>query len=88
MLPLLAANDEVLIDLQAYRHTPPLIGDIIIARHPAKLDLQIIKRIQGMNEEGLLHLRGDNPDPIQNASITIPASLVLGRVTSRFTASQ
>ena len=73
MLPLLSADDEVLVDLKAYRYQNPLIGDII-------------KRIKGMDENGRYQLRGDNPDPARNSSIMVHFSLILGRVTSRFAA--
>jgi len=86
MLPLLSADDEVLVDLKAYRHQNPLIGDIVIARHPTQAGLQIIKRIKGMDENGRYQLRGDNPDPARNSSIMVHFSLILGRVTSRFAA--
>ncbi|MGK2906258.1 MAG: S26 family signal peptidase [Desulfuromonadales bacterium] len=86
MLPLLSAEDEVLVDLQAYRRQPPLIGDIVIARHPTQTGQQIIKRIKGMDEDGRYQLRGDNPDPTRNSSVLVHCSLILGRVTSRFAA--
>ncbi len=86
MLPLLATDDEVLVDLQAYRRHPPLIGDIVIARHPSQAGQQIIKRIKGVGEDGRYQLRGDNPDPTRNSSVLLPFSLILGRVTSRFAA--
>jgi len=88
MLPLLSTDDEVLIDLQAYRHQHPLVGDIVIARHPTQTGLQIIKRIMGVNEDGRYQLRGDNPDPIRNSSVLVHFSLILGRVTSRFAAAK
>ncbi len=86
MLPLLASDDEVLVDLQAYKRHPPLIGDIVIARHPGQAGLQVIKRIKGVDEEGRYQLLGDNPDPTLNSSVLLDFSLILGRVTSRFAA--
>ena len=88
MLPLLSTDDEVLIDLQAYRHQHPLIGDIVIARHPSQTGQQIIKRIKGVDENGRYQLLGDNPDPTRNSSVLVPFSLILGRVTSRFAAAK
>ncbi len=88
MLPLLSSDDEVLVDLQAYLYRPPLIGDIVIARHPTQAGQKIIKRIKGVDEDGRFQLRGDNPDPARNSSILVPFSLILGRVTSRFAAAK
>jgi len=88
MRPLLSTDDEVLVDMMAYRHQLPLVGDIVIARHPTQLGQQIIKRIKGLNGDGQLYLQGDNPDPAQNSSVMVPESLVLGRVTSRFAESK
>jgi len=87
MLPLLSSDDEVLVDLLAYRYKPPLVGDIVIARHPTRVELQIIKRIKGVDEDGRYQLRGENPDSTRNSPVLVPLSLILGRVTSRFAAS-
>lgn len=84
MRPLLNAGDEVLVDPQAYRSQPPRIGDIVVARHPVQFDLQIIKRIMGVLEDGSYQLLGDNSDPSQNSPCRVPRKLILGRVTSRF----
>lgn len=84
MRPLLTADDEILVDRQAYRSQPPRIGDVVIAWHPTQSDLQIIKRIAGIYEEGHYHLQGDNPDPAQNSPSWVPDQLIIGRVTSRF----
>jgi nickel-type superoxide dismutase maturation protease len=84
MQPLLAAGDEVLVDLKAYRRQSPSIGDIIVARHPTQTDLQIIKRIQQIQEGGSYLLSGDNTDPTQNSPCLVPRHLILGQVTSRF----
>jgi len=87
MLPLLAADDEVLVDLQAYRCQAPRVGDIVIARHPTRAGLQIIKRIKEVHDNNLYHLHGDNPDPDQNSPSLVPSRLILGRITCRFSPS-
>lgn len=87
MLPLLSTNDEVLVNLNAYRRQSPHIGDIVVAWHPTEPDLQIIKRIKGVDDTGRYQLLGDNPDPDRNNSIRVHFSLILGRVTSRFAAA-
>jgi len=84
MLPLLAADDEVLVDLKAYRCQTPCVGDIVIARHPTMAGLQIIKRVMEVHDNNLYHLHGDNPDPDHNSPSLVPNGLILGRVTCRF----
>ena len=87
MLPFLRADDEVLVNLNAYRRQSPHIGDVVVACHPTKSGLQIIKRIMDVDEAGRYHLRGDNPDHTRNSSVPVPLSLIHGRVTSRFEAT-
>ena len=88
MLPFLRADDEVLVNLNAYRRQSPNIGDVVVACHPTKSGLQIIKRIMDVDEAGRYHLRGDNPDHTRNSSVPVPLSLIQGRVTSRFEATR
>jgi len=85
MRPLLTDDDEVLVDLRAYRRQQPRSGDIVIAQHPTQVGLLIIKRVRGVHEEGLYHLQGDNSDPSQNSPSLVTAQRIKGRVTSLFT---
>lgn len=39
-------------------------GDIIVAKHPLKPKVTIVKRISEILETGQLFLQGDNPDPL------------------------
>ena len=87
MLPSLRADDEVLVNMNAYRRQAPQIGDIVVACHPFQSGLQVIKRIKMVDEAGRYQLLGDNPDPASNSSVLVPFSLVMGRVTSRFAAT-
>jgi nickel-type superoxide dismutase maturation protease len=88
MQPLLCADDEVLVDRQAYRLQSPQLGDIVILRHPTQAGLEIIKRVIEVHEDGRYRLLGDNPDPAQNSSYLVSPTLILGRVTSRFGAKR
>ena len=83
MQPLLSAGDEILADPRAYRNQAPVIGELVVARHPGETALLIVKRIKAV-EAGAYLLAGDNPDPEQNSSYLVPSGLILGRVTSRF----
>lgn len=60
MLPLLPPQREVLIDPEAYRHTLPQPGEIIVAYHPQQPHLRIIKRIEFVEPDGECYLKGDN----------------------------
>ena len=40
----------------------PAVGDVVLASHPFHSNLQIVKRIQSI-DDGLVFLVGDNPDP-------------------------
>ena len=82
MFPLLKAGDEVLVDPRAYRQQQPQIGDIVVAQHPAQADLQIIKRVAEVVENGRFHLKGDNT--AESSDSLVPSNLILGRVTSKF----
>jgi nickel-type superoxide dismutase maturation protease len=84
MQPLLNAEDEILVDLRAYRRALPRSGDLVVARHPTRTGLQIVKRIREIRSDGTFLLEGDNPDPNQTSSSLVSAGLILGRVTSRF----
>lgn len=87
MLPFLRADDEVLVNLSAYRHQPPHIGDVVVAWHPTQPNLQIIKRIKEVDDADRYQLLGDNPDPARNSSYLVNTSHIIGRVTSRFAAA-
>lgn len=84
MIPLLRADEEVLVDPAAYRRQSPRIGDIVVAWHPTRSDLRVIKRIVQVDKDDRCSLRGDNPDPARNSSMVVSAALIQGRVTSRF----
>ncbi len=86
MLPLLQPEDEVLVNLKAYKNSPPSLQDIIVVRHPYKPNFYMIKRIVSINEKGEYFIQGDN---LYNSTDSrhfgcIKKNLILGRVTSRF----
>jgi hypothetical protein len=62
------------------------LGDIVIARHPLRSDVQLIKRVTAVLDDGRLQLEGDNPSESTDSrsfGMAAPAHL-RGRVTSRF----
>lgn len=86
MLPLLKPGEEVLIDPKISATQPLKPGDLVVAKHPTQPNLQLIKRVAAISEEGHYFLRGDNPqestDSRQFGSVTLDA--IIGRVTCRF----
>ena len=57
MMPTLKNGDSVLIDTKAKIG----IGDLVLANHPYKSSVKIIKRITDITRTGELKLTGDNP---------------------------
>jgi len=84
MQPVLNDGDEVLLAPRAYRRRPPGHGDVVVARHPQRPDLLIIKRIAGIATDGRCQLVGDNPDPLASSNYRVPGEYIRGQVSSRF----
>lgn len=86
MAPLLEPGDEILIDPRAYRRRRPRPGDIVVARHPYRTDVRLIKRVAAVSEDGTCTLTGDNPTESTDSRTfgAIPHTYILGRVTCRF----
>jgi nickel-type superoxide dismutase maturation protease len=86
MLPVLKPGDVVLADPFAYRHSCPQPGDIVIARHPLRQDVTLIKRVSAVLEDGRCRLEGDNPAESTDSRAfgAVVPEQVRGRVTSRF----
>jgi nickel-type superoxide dismutase maturation protease len=86
MLPLLKPGDEVLVNPHAYRRTPPQPGDIVVAQHPFRPEVRLIKRVTDVLDSGHYVLKGDNPTESTDSRTfgAISASHIIGQVTSRF----
>ena len=86
MLPLLNPGDEVLVDQRAYRYALPQASDIVIAQHPQRTDLRLIKRVVSITKDGRYILKGDNPLESTDSRTfgTVTVEQILGRVTCRF----
>ena len=59
MFPILKPGEEVLVDTRAYCHCLPEIGDMVVAEHPHRQDLRIIKWVSFVDEKGDCFLVGD-----------------------------
>ncbi|MDJ0845968.1 nickel-type superoxide dismutase maturation protease [Crocosphaera sp.] len=86
MFPLLEAGEEVLVDTNAYHHCLPEIGDLVIAWHPQKDNLRIIKRVVIVDEQGNCFLMGENSLESSDSRSFGLVSLqqIIGKVTSKF----
>ena len=80
MAPVLEPNDEVLLDPRAV----PRVGDIVVARHPHRVDVRLIKQIKEFDEAGRAVLAGVNPEESTDSRTLggVPMELLVGRVTS------
>jgi nickel-type superoxide dismutase maturation protease len=81
MLPTLKDGDAVLIKRRARIET----GDIILANHPFKKSVKILKRVKSFTAKGDLFLVGDNP-PESTDSRTfgaVPLKYLIGKATCR-----
>jgi nickel-type superoxide dismutase maturation protease len=86
MAPLLQPGDEVLVDPRAYKQAAPCVGDIVVSRHPYRVDVRLVKRITAILEDGRCLLTGDNrSDSTDSRSFgAVAPQQILGRVISRF----
>lgn len=86
MAPLLKPGDELLINPRAYRHNPPNPGDIVVAQHPYRPNLRLIKRVEGGLQNGRYILKGDNPAESSDSRAfgAVAAEQIVGQVTGKF----
>ena len=89
MRPTFDDGDLVRVDLNAYRSLAPAPGHIVLARHPYKADVRVIKRCARVTDDGRCFLLGDNPDRLETTDSrsfgAIAPERVLGRVVGRAT---
>lgn len=86
MLPLLQPGEEVLIDPLAYVDRHPSLGDVVVAEHPKRPNLRLVKRVIAVLDTGDCLLVGDNPDASTDSRNfgAVSQRNILGKVTSRF----
>ena len=48
--------------VEATQHVPP--GTVVLAQHPLKPEVKVVKRIRHLTDDGRLFLEGDQPDPL------------------------
>ena len=64
MWPTFADGDEIFFE--SFNNQRLEVGDIVVANHPLKDNLNIVKRIAGIDYNERIHLEGDNPDPLSS----------------------
>lgn len=89
MAPLLMPGQEVLVNPQAYRHRPPHAGDLVVARHPHRPQLRLIKSVVygvGFQGGGGYFLAGLNPEASTDSRSfgLVPQVHLLAQVVCRF----
>ncbi len=82
MHPLLRDGDVVTVDLAAFASRPPAVGDVVLARHPFKARVEIVKRVAEVTTDGRIVLHGEDPLESQDSRGFGPLdpSLILGLV--------
>jgi len=81
MTPTLADGDTVLIDPRGR----PAVGAVVVARHPYRSDVTVVKRVAAITEAGKLHLSGDNPAESTDSAHygALPPERLLGVVVAK-----
>lgn len=81
MLPVLKDGDAVLINFSEKIRA----GDIVLANHPFKKSVKILKRVKEFDEKGDLILTGDNaPESSDSRTFgAVPLKYLIGKVTCR-----
>lgn len=82
MEPGLSDGSFVLVDPRAFAREAPAPGDVVVARHPFRTDVRLIKRVRERPSEGRVALAGDRADGSTDSRDfgAVPVADLLGRV--------
>lgn len=64
MWPTFTDGDEVFFE--SFNEQRLEVGDIVVAKHPLKNNLNVVKRIADIDHNERIYLEGDNPDPLSS----------------------
>lgn len=81
MRPTLADGNTVLVE-----ETQEIaVGDIVLADHPFKASVTLLKRVASIDGDGRFELRGDDPDESSDSRSfgTLPLRAIRGKVVCR-----
>jgi len=81
MLPVLASGDRVVVDPSA----EITAGDIVVAFHPYKASVSVVKRVDEILPDGRVILIGENLAESTDSRHfgTLPAKAIFGKVVAR-----
>lgn len=81
MLPTMKDGDVILINPKAKLKQ----GDVVLANHPYKKSVKILKRVKEFTENGDLFLIGENTDESTDSRTfgAVPLKCLIGKVTCR-----
>ena len=81
MLPALRSGEQVIVKKSAKIKA----GDIVIAQHPYKRSVEMIKRIEKIESDGKFFLIGDNADESTDSRAfgAVSIECIKGKVISR-----
>lgn len=86
MEPTLAAGQIVFVDPQGYTSAVPADLDIVVAHHPHRGDIELVKRVEFTTDEGA-YLVSDNAAAADVEDSrrfgVVPFELITGRVVSK-----
>jgi nickel-type superoxide dismutase maturation protease len=62
------------------------VGEVVVARRPDRTSVEMVKRIQAVDHQGNVFLRGDNPALSTDSRHfgSVPRNLILARVRWRY----
>ena len=85
MTPTLNDGDVVLVK----RTRRIKVGDVVLAQHPFKQSVKVLKRVTEVNQDGRYVLTGDNPEESTDSRAfgSIKAADILGKVIGRLRGS-
>ena len=86
MEPTLFEGDVVFVDTNAFAGAMPAEFDVVVALHPQQPGLEIIKRVEFVDENGA-YLRSDNTETIDASDSRrfglVPADRLIGTVIAK-----
>ncbi|XGB43795.1 MAG: nickel-type superoxide dismutase maturation protease [Nodosilinea sp. LVE1205-7] len=85
MVPLLQPGEEVLVNPHGYHRTLPQPGDLVVARHPQRPDLKLIKWVvYGQGNRYFIAGLNQAASTDSRSFGLVPRENLLGRVVCRF----
>ena len=72
-------------DIVSIARAGPNIGDIVLAQHPYKQSVTMLKRVANIDENGRFELRGDNPTESTDSRTfgSVPIEYIKGKAVCR-----